>query len=191
MMRNVNRAAVDRITNMDEAARDRMAAIYAAMPEALRAEAMRLCQDIHFRIRREGREACLDAGSIRTAALSMAVAAMQDTERYLRQKQQDGDPGAGEKLVRVRLLRFRAIRIKRRGRAGADREWLRLFFPSMQQLRREGLSFRDLAIWIRRHHHRRISPAYVHRIYRLLDERDAGRKKIAALVHAEEDPQDS
>ena len=191
MTKDINRMAVlKRITNMDQTENDRMAAIYAAMPDMLRAEAMRLSQDIHFRIRAEGRDAGLDVGTIRSAALAMAVAAMQDTERYLRQKQQDGDAGAGEKLARVRLLRFKSMRIKRRGRAGADLEWLRIFYPTMQQLRKEGLSYRDLAIWIQQHHHRRISPAYVHRIFRRLEEQDVCRKKIAALVHAEKDPQD-
>jgi hypothetical protein len=175
---------------MDEAARDRMAYIYAAMPDLLRADAMRLSHDIYFRIRAAGREAGLDAGTIRSAALAMSVAAMQDTERYLRQKQQDGDPRAGEKLTRVRLLRFRAIRIKRRWRAGADREWLTLFYPAMRRLRQEGLSFRDLAIWIRQHHRRRISPAYVHRIYRMTEAQNAGRKEIASLMRAEKDPRD-
>jgi hypothetical protein len=191
MTQDVNRIVVlKRITNMDQTERDRMASIYATLPEMLRSEAMRFAQDIFYRIRTEGREAGLDAGTVRSASLAMAVAALQDSGRYLQRKQQNGDTGAGEKLARVRLLQFKAIRIKRQGRTGADREWLRIFYPTMERLREEGLSYRDLAIWIRLHHRRRISSAYVHRIYRLTEAQNAGRKEIAALTRAEKSPPD-
>lgn len=153
------------LTGMSRGRMDRLMKYHGKLPLAIKGECERLKSDLirqHRKQRRKGLEA-----EFLLAQFLVALSMMEKAEDGLSVKR---DITHGE-LAKVTMIRAGRIRAARRPKASPKRDKIETVYrDEIRQLREtEGLSWREVATYLKRHHRVRITAAYLQRVFARLD----------------------
>lgn len=153
---------IETILGFPSKRRNKLTRYYHGLPETLRIEAHRLQTDYM----RQYREACrgtVTQEEFSYAMLLIALDKMLSIEELDRQR--NTTPEQAEKAVALRADRIMADRRKQKKSPTKERILLR-YYKTMCRLREvKGMSWREISLYIKKHHHEEISHVYLKKVY--------------------------
>lgn len=153
---------IETILGLPANRRKKLIRYYDRLPEPLRIEAHRLQTDYM----RQHREACRDKMTqeeFSYVMLLIALDKMLSIEEF--DSQRNTTPEQSDKAVKLRAARIKASRRVQKPSPTKERILLR-YFKLICRLREEdGMSWREVGRYIKKHHHEEISHVYLKKVY--------------------------
>jgi hypothetical protein len=148
------------LTGISSSEEDKLIRFFYRLGPRARVEAFKLEMDFyrkHFHKRERNK-----IPEFTYAMFLLALKAMHKIELQLKIKKALSLEEA-EKITRLRIERIKA---QKRAKKSKKREYIEQNLPLIKQLRDAGLSWRDIAAYIKKYHRVKIAPSYLHMIYK-------------------------
>lgn len=153
---------IENILGLPANRRKKLIRYYSSLAEPLRIEAHRLQTDYM----RQHREACRDKVTqeeFTYAMLLLALDKMLSIEEFERQR--STTPEQAEKAAKLRAARIKASRRVQKQSPIKERILLRYFKLMCRLHEEDGMSWREIARYIKKHHREEISHVYLRQVY--------------------------
>ena len=151
---------IRRLTGISSSEEDKLIRFFYRLGPRARVEAFKLELDLyrkHFHKRERDK-----IPEFTYAMFLLALKAMHKIELQLKIKKALSLEEA-EKITKLRIERIKA---QKRARKSKKREYIEQNLALIKQLRDAGLSWRDIAAYIKKYHRVKIAPSYIHMIYK-------------------------
>ena len=159
-MHNYNTTEIDRITNSTTQERQTLTVWFAQQGEQTKLEAFKLQGDLAQQLRPDYSKE--NRTEFYFAMFILALNKMRWIETAQRQKQALTQAQA-QQITDVRIARIKA---KRKQKTSPQRELIRIrFYEEIRQLRSQGLSWRETAEYIAKHHKKKFSHGYLQQCF--------------------------
>jgi len=151
---------IRKLTGISSSEEDKLIRFFYRLGPRARVEAFKLELDLyrkHFHKRERDK-----LPEFTYAMFLLALKAMHKIELQLKIKKALSLEEA-EKITKLRIERIKA---QKRAKKSKKREYIEQNLALIKQLRNAGLSWRDIAAYIKKYHRVKIAPSYIHMIYK-------------------------
>ena len=155
---------VRQITGISASEEDRLIKFFFRMGTKARIEAFKLEQDFYRKNISKKRKD--KHNEYVYAMFLLALKSMYKIELQLKIKK----ALTMEEASKITQIRIERIKAKKRIKKSKKREWIEHYLPLLKQLREAGLSWRDIALYIKKYHRIKIAPSYLVTVYKGLTE---------------------